>query len=118
MEECGCTLSTEELGKRREQVKEEIMLLVTKVSELEEGFELFWGNTAVGDEEEQIQLQNKVLAWIRAERKCCSFLSFELVFPKESGALSLRISGGGAVVKRSLQKELAPIIDRLSSSHI
>lgn len=91
-----CTLPEAELGERVGFITQEILSGVSATVELEDGVELHFP----GDE---IWLR-KVTDLIAAERKCCTFLRFELIALPQHGSLLLRIRGDG--VKDFLKKAM------------
>lgn len=111
MDTCGCTLDPKSLNERRGDIKCNLLVHVTQVVELSDGYELVF----VGGEEGEA-LAEQLLKFVKEERKCCSFLTFEVVFAKERGPVRLRIKGDDPVVKRGLGTELAPVIERTKNS--
>jgi len=80
----ACTLSSEDLA-RRQQVIRELFQKTLKRNELEDGFEFaFPGSEVVFDE---------LFDFISFERKCCQFLTFELVCESGDGPIHLRLRG-------------------------
>jgi hypothetical protein len=80
----ACTLSPEDLA-RRQQVIRELFQKTLEQHELEDGLHFtFPGSNAILAE---------ILEFITFERKCCQFLSFELLFDAANGPIHLRLRG-------------------------
>lgn len=80
-----CSLSSEELAHRRDRVIHELFQKTIERNELADGLHFKFPSS------------NAVLAelfeFIRFERNCCKFLSFELVFDPSDGPIHLRLRG-------------------------
>jgi hypothetical protein len=78
----ACALSSEDLA-RRQQVIQELFQKTHDRRELEDGFEfIFPSNEPVLAE---------LVNFITFERRCCQFLSFELIFDSGVGPIHLRL---------------------------
>jgi len=75
-----------------------------QVLELADGYGFQFPSTAV--------LAEQLLAFILAERECCPFFRFELVFPPDGGATWLHLRGS-AEVKALIAAEWAGPLSRL-----
>jgi hypothetical protein len=80
----ACTLSADQLP-QRQQVIQALFQRLIETRELDQGFEFIFP----GEE----QMISELADFIRFERNCCRFLSFELRFEPEQGPLHLRILG-------------------------
>ena len=80
----ACTLSSEDLA-RRQQVIRTLFQKTLERRESEDGFDFtFPGGDVIVAE---------LFDFIRFERKCCQFLSFELAFEPAEGPIHLRLLG-------------------------
>jgi hypothetical protein len=80
----ACTLSSEDLVRRR-QVIHQLLQKATERLELEDGFEFVFPSSEA--------LLAKVVDFVSFERKCCPFLSFEVVLQLGDGPIHLRLRG-------------------------
>ena len=81
----ACSLSGPELAGRSEEISTSIFSEVQQRTELEDGYEfLFPGTDAMAA---------KLLQFIKQERECCRFFTFELIFDPNVGPLRLRLRG-------------------------
>jgi hypothetical protein len=96
-----CTLSTDELSQRREEIIQALFKRGLDTRERNQGLEF----TFPAEE----TLLSDLLEFIRFERNCCRFLSFEIVFEPEQGPLRLRILGA---------PEAKPLIREMFLLHI
>ncbi len=92
----ACRLSSAELARR----SEEISKLLEGSLEWRERHDGFAASFS-GDE----QTARRLLDFILMERRCCSFLSFQLSFEPEMG--SIRLNLGGSREARDFLKQLA-----------
>lgn len=81
----ACTLPSEEFAKRREQTIERLFQKTIERRELEDGFEFVFP----GDR----QLIAELTEFVRFERDCCAYLTFELIFDPQRGPVHLRCRG-------------------------
>lgn len=81
----ACELSAEGQSSRREETVREIFSGCRSVKELEHGYEFAFP----GGEGWILALAR----FISSERKCCRFLTFELLFEPDLGPVSLRMYG-------------------------
>lgn len=81
----ACTLPSEEFAKRRREIIEHLFQKTVERLELEDGFEFVFS----GDEE----LIAELTEFVRFERGCCGFLTFELIFDPQQGPIHLRCRG-------------------------
>jgi hypothetical protein len=96
----ACTLSEPDLAKRRRELAENVSGGVLKVEELEDGYAfLFPGNA---------EWTARLVELINAERACCTFFTFELVFEPDLGPVLLKVSGPEGV-KEFIETELAAL---------
>lgn len=85
----ACTLSDPgEIEARRTSI-EDIFASVTEYHELTDGYELVFP----GDESHALRL----MQFVAAERRCCPFFIFELVFEQACGPIHLTLRGGPGV---------------------
>jgi hypothetical protein len=85
----ACTLSDpREIEARRASI-EDIFAAVTGRRELTDGYEFVFP----GDDAHALRL----MQFVEAERKCCPFLIFELVFEQSSGPIHLRLRGAAGI---------------------
>jgi len=84
----ACNLSEPDLAKRGEEV-ESVFKSVEQVKELADGYAYRFP----GSEEWAARLMEFVLA----ERRCCPFFTFELVFEPNLGPIWLHLRGGQGV---------------------
>jgi hypothetical protein len=81
----ACTLTSEEMEGRRDEIDSNILGGVQAVTELADGYEFLFPG---GDE-----WTSKLLHFIQQERQCCRFLTFELIFEPDEGPVSMRMRG-------------------------
>lgn len=79
----ACSLSNEELAQRGDEVKA-LFSARQEVRELPDGYALRFPADEAAP---------RLLAFIAAERACCPFFTFELVFEPRQGPLWLRVRG-------------------------
>jgi hypothetical protein len=84
----ACALSGAELARRGEDVRE-LFRGVEQVSELADGYAFRFP----GDDREAVRL----LEFTLAERSCCPFFTFELVFEPNLGPIWVRLRGSDGV---------------------
>ncbi|MBD0369972.1 MAG: hypothetical protein ICV60_03895 [Pyrinomonadaceae bacterium] len=85
----ACTLTDAgEIESRRASI-EAVFAGVTEKRELADGYELLFP----GDDD----YARRLMQFVEAERKCCPFFIFELVFEQSSGPIHLRLRGGSGV---------------------
>jgi len=80
----ACTLSSEDLA-RRQQVIHQLLQKTLERRELEDGFEFIFSPTEA--------ILAELVDFVGFERKCCRFLSFELVLDSGDGPIHLRLRG-------------------------
>lgn len=85
----SCTLLPGELNERLAEIKEEIFTEDVKKEELEDGYIFYFDDK--GD------LADKVLDFLKVEKKCCPFFKFDLSIRPYQGGLALKVSGGTQV---------------------
>src|SRR5918997_530838 len=85
----ACLLSEREYAIRSEELASGIFAAVEDIAELPDGY----GYRFSGDGNQLEQL----LEFIAAERRCCPFLTFEIVFEPHGGPLWLRMRGSPRV---------------------
>ncbi len=82
---CNLTALNKEQRKRHQTLTAELRGLVQEIRELPDGYAL-----RLPADEATIQ---KAAEWITLERRCCPFLAFTLEVGRESGPLSLSLTG-------------------------
>jgi hypothetical protein len=106
----ACSLSDEELRRRREALASDVYKNFEQVDELPDGYAFRYP----GGEE----WAGRLLELITFERECCPFITFELSFEPAQGPLWLRLRGA-AGVKEFIREELRMLGARSdSSTHI
>lgn len=85
----ACDLPEAELGSRKDEISEDIWGGVEERRELPDGYEWRFPGTEEWTE--------KLVQFIRFERKCCRFLLFELAFEPDEGPIWLRLRGAAGV---------------------
>jgi hypothetical protein len=85
----ACSLSEQELAKRREELAGDIFKNIQQVQELADGYAFRFP--------EGKDWAAKLLDFIAFERECCRFFIFELVFEADLGPTWLRLRGGEGV---------------------
>jgi hypothetical protein len=80
----ACSLSAEQLPHRR-QVIQALFKRLIETRELDHGFEFIFPS--------EEQMLSGLADFIRFERNCCRFLSFELRFEPEQGPVRLQVIG-------------------------
>ena len=88
-EDIACLLSERELAARGEVLAHQLFSGVEAVEELADGYAYRFP----GDE----TWTANVLDFVAAERRCCPFFTFELVFLPHGGPLWLRLRGSEAI---------------------
>lgn len=95
----ACTLSAREQTARRILLSQRFLDAVQKIEELADGYAFSFP----GGEEVWIARLTEFVAF---ERKCCPFLSFELLFEANQGPIWLRVRGGDAA--KEFVKQFVP----------
>jgi hypothetical protein len=80
-----CTLSTDDLRKRREGELSALAMLARRLDRLPNGLRLEFGSAS-----ETLAAITRV---VDAERHCCRFLRFEIVVEPDDGAIVLAVTG-------------------------
>lgn len=88
----ACTLSETARNEQVNFISQEILSGVSATVELEDGYELQFP----GDERWIRTLTDLIIA----ERKCCTFFRFELIFLPNHGSLLLRMRGEKGIKKQ------------------
>jgi hypothetical protein len=96
----ACSLSEPDLAKRRRELAENVSGGVLKVNEIEDGYAFVFPGNA--------EWATSLVELVNAERACCPFLAFELVFESDLGPVLLKISGPERV-KEFIETELAAL---------
>jgi hypothetical protein len=94
----ACKLMGAEFAARKEAITRDLFAHAERVDELADGFAYQF--PAVDP------WPAKVLEFVEAERQCCPFFTFEIVFEPNDGPLWLRLRGTEEV-KAFIQTELA-----------
>jgi hypothetical protein len=81
----ACELSPAELAERRESLLARLVARARRIDPLEAGLRFEFPGDA--------ETTHTMLAAIEAERRCCRFLRFELVFAHDLGPVTLDITG-------------------------
>ncbi|MCU0354086.1 MAG: hypothetical protein MUD08_10180 [Cytophagales bacterium] len=85
----SCTLATDDLQKRKETVFEKLRQKVTGVQELDNGYAFrFLGTDQTLDE---------LLEFVKTERICCDFFTFDLSVKDSKSEAWLKLTGGDGV---------------------
>ena len=85
----ACLLNEREMAERSDRLASERFAGVEVVEELTDGYRYCFP----GDE----IWTGRVLAFVPAERRCCPFFTFEVVFTPHGGPLWLRLRGSEAI---------------------
>ena len=99
----ACTLSETEQVKRRQEIAVNVAQGIRHVKELTDGYAFGFP----GDE----AWAAKLMEFISFERRCCQFLTFELVFEPGEGPIWLRLRGAEGVkqfIREGLNIDLTP----------
>lgn len=80
----ACSLTGREAASRKDSTAK-ILLRSLRVLEIENGYEFVFP----GDSE----LVSRITELVVAERKCCLFLTFEILFEAAEGPIRLRVTG-------------------------
>jgi hypothetical protein len=81
----ACALTDAQLVRRKEQVAGDIWSGATHKTELQDGYEFAFPGTD--------EWVDRLLQFVKAERQCCRFFLFELIFAPNTGPITLRLSG-------------------------
>ena len=81
----ACSLSGAEQAERGEEISTSIFSEVQQRTELEDGYEFLFPGTDTW--------AARLLQFIKEERECCRFFTFELIFDPNLGPLRLRLRG-------------------------
>ena len=95
----ACSLSGQELAKRRRELADEIFAQTLRTEELGDGYEFSFSGSP--------GWAGKLAGMIEAERECCPFLTFALYFEPDGGPISLRVTGPEGA-KAFIGEELMP----------
>ena len=93
----ACSLSQQDLAKRREELAADTFKNIQQVQELADGYALRYPG--------EKDWATKLLDFILFERACCPFFTFELTFEPDSGPIWLRVRGQEGV-KEFLKQDL------------
>lgn len=102
----ACDLTEQQQQRRREALASDIFKNFQQADELEDGYAFRYP----GDEAQARSL----LDFIMFERKCCAFLTFELVFEHGQGSIWLRLRGAEGV-KEFIRDEMRMLGARRNS---
>jgi hypothetical protein len=83
----ACTLTEEQLEGGREEIDNDITNGVESVAELPDGYEFRFSSSE--------EWADKLIHFVKQERRCCRFLTFELTFEPDEGPISMRLRGPG-----------------------
>src|SRR5438128_11009843 len=83
----ACDLTVFSLGERERHLalSQELFAACVKMRELSDGFAFLFNGKGTWCA--------KIAEWVMLERRCCPFLSFELVFAGDRGPAELRLRG-------------------------
>ncbi len=81
----ACTLTDEQLAGRREEIDGNITGGVESITELPDGYEFHFSSSE--------EWAAKLITFVKQERQCCRFLTFELIFQPDEGPISMRLRG-------------------------
>jgi hypothetical protein len=98
-EAIACLLSEREQAERGDQIAHDLFPGARAIEELPDGYAF---NFPADDE-----WTTRVLVFVAAERRCCPFFTFELVFEPHGRALWLRLRGSPAI--KAFVRENFPI---------
>ncbi len=96
----ACNLSEPDLARRRRELAGSVFGGAVGSHELEDGYAFVFPGSA--------GWATKLVEMIVAERACCPFFAFELVFEPDGGAILLRVRGPEGV-KAFIEDELAAL---------
>ncbi len=96
----ACSLSEPDLAKRRQELAENVSGGVLKVDELEDGYAFAFPGNA--------EWATRLIELVNAERACCPFFAFELIFEPDLGPILLKVTGPKSV-KEFIETELAAL---------
>jgi len=96
--EIACKLLGPEFAERKEAITQDLFTHAERVDELPDGFAYQFPASD--------PWPAKVLEFVAAERQCCPFFTFEMVFEPNEGPLWLRLRGSEEI-KAFIQAELA-----------
>ncbi|CAN5804223.1 hypothetical protein BH24CHL3_BH24CHL3_07900 [soil metagenome] len=85
----ACQLTDRQLAARREEIQDNLLRHVEEIQELDDGFAYRFPSAD--------PWASAVFDFIDAERRCCSFFTFEVVFEPNNGSLWLRLRGSAEV---------------------
>lgn len=97
----ACNLIGPEFAARKEAITRDLFAYVNLVEELPDGFGFRFPSAS--------PWAAKALEFIEAEKECCPFFTFELVFEPEDGPLWLRLRGSEAI-KEFVRADLGDIV--------
>jgi hypothetical protein len=96
--EIACKLLGREFAERKEAITHDLFTHAEQVEELSDGFAYQFPATD--------PWPAKVFEFVAAERLCCPFFTFEIIFEPNDGPLWLRLRGSEEI-KAFIQTELA-----------
>ncbi|HNP24892.1 MAG TPA: hypothetical protein PKL37_22640 [Panacibacter sp.] len=91
----SCSLSANALAERKNLLQSTIVQKITKVEEMETGYDLVFN--------EPKEYAKELLAFINYERSCCASFSYALIFEPNNKATHLQIYGSKEI-KTELSK--------------
>lgn len=91
----SCDLSASEMSERRSFLQSTIVKSITRIEEMENGYDLIF-------EGQPKQFSAELLDFINFERGCCSSFSFALIFEPHEKAVHLQMYGS-----KQIKEELA-----------
>lgn len=102
----ACDLSEQEQQRRRRDLASDLFKNYQQAEELADGYAFHYP----GDEASAMRL----MEFITFERRCCAFMTFELIFEPGQGSIWLRLRGA-AGVKEFIRDELGMLGAQINS---
>lgn len=96
----ACNLSARELAIRSDELRRQLVVAVTEIRELPDGYAFRF--PAADDRPAQL------VEFVSAERICCSFFRFELIFEPHLGPVWLHLRGADGV-KEFVRQQLGDL---------
>ena len=97
----ACKLVDAAFIARKEAIRATLLAHVQEVNELEDGYAFGFSDGSITGA--------KLLEFIEAERECCPFFTFELIFEPENGPVWLRLRGSDEI-KRFIEVEFMSLV--------
>lgn len=97
----SCTLSSEEMMERAEQLRATIFKKIVSVNELRDGYDFTFNEPG--------EFASQLVDFINFERSCCRYFTFALEFEPDKGPIHLQVKGS-----KEIKKELEFMLKELS----